>query len=234
MVEMRNCLDKSDNFQVTCVKPNDVSVQNLYLGENSLRKLGLKIGDVVLIKKSLICRIFLHKVKDITGIILENGTFKDDYLYPSIYLNKQIQILNNDDIKRLELDTAESISATLIVNRNKDKINIKPEVICDILYNVFIVDNCTINVENHLTAKLYNLSAIHIKTKCSDNEKSFKVTRNTEIKIEKIFTTQYISCMMSNVQVPPIAGLDKIYENIKWNIEQRSQHILICGPTGLG
>ena len=122
MVEMRNCLDKTDNFQVTCVKPNDFSVQNLYLGENSLRKLGLKIGDVVLIKKSLICRIFLHKVKDITGIILENGNFKDDNLYPSIYLNKQIQILNGNDIKRLELDTAESISATLIVNRNKDKI----------------------------------------------------------------------------------------------------------------
>ena len=234
MVEMRNVLDKNDVFPVTCVKLNDFSVQNLYMGENSLKKLNLKIGDVVLIIDSLICRIFLHKVRDITGLIIENGTFKDNNLYPSIYLNKQIQMLNINDIKRLELDTAKSITVTLIVKNKKDTVRIDSKIICDILYNVFIVDSCTINVETNLIAKLYNISAIHVKTKLSENEKSFKVTRKTEIKIEKVFSTQYILCMTSNGRIPPLAGVDNIYENMKWNIEQRSQHILICGPTGIG
>ena len=38
------------------------------------------------------------------------------------------------------------------------------EVVRDILYNICFVDETTVNTENNITAKLFDIAAIHIKT----------------------------------------------------------------------
>ncbi|XP_023349425.1 cell division control protein 48 homolog B isoform X2 [Eurytemora carolleeae] len=220
-----------ESIEIDFVKPEKSSLQKLYIGEGWMRRTGLKPGNIVLINRSFIARVFLHRIREVSSGICSTGSQIQNLGELLPHLTPQ-QGLQQSTLEKLNLTTVGSISVVLVLTKKIEDMEGYSEILRDVLHNVCFVNNTTVLLEENTVAKLHHISAVQIHLDKSGF--SYKINRLTNIKIARVYTTRYIHRMKKTKSAPLVGGVEGLYSKLYKCLRQKNQHILLSGPSGCG
>jgi len=222
-------------FSVDVLKPVNGSPQTLYLGENAFRELQLIPSNVVQINKQIIARCFLHKIREMDGLTCMSGVriLPDNSLINLDNTPTLPSQLSTRDITKLQVVRVNHVTVDVILTTKKP--SVPEDVIKDLLHDICFVNNTLVNLEQNRIAQLYHITAIKLITDLPpDNGSCYQLTNDATISISHTYTTTYLQLMTSNAKAAVIGGVEGLYTRLNKIVRQRNQHILLCGPSGVG